>query len=282
MRKHGYGYLKEIVVRRANNDLYIFKEGDFPCLRISDLEDMLLFVVQNRLINLSGDDVYDFTIALRMFTKSLVIQKRVKDLQLGSDTKVIHNDDGNPSRANIKQALGRSSRIRRLLQPNTGTLEFGLQLYASLRSSLVAYSDNDGAGCHATRRSTYGYYVYMGNNPLSWSSKRQHIISRSSAEAEYRDIANVVAEMAWLQNLLRELHTPLLTATLVYCDNYADIFAKGLPSALFEEFHASLSLWDALERLMRGSEYGEQDRKAAILYEYETFKAIEGEQLLDT
>ncbi|GJX74372.1 integrase, catalytic region, zinc finger, CCHC-type containing protein [Tanacetum coccineum] len=41
-------------------------------------------------------------------------------------------------------------------------------------------------------------------------------------------------------------------------------------------------LWDALERQMRGSEYGEQDRKAAILYEYETFKATEGEQLLDT
>nr|GEW68418.1 hypothetical protein [Tanacetum cinerariifolium] len=41
-------------------------------------------------------------------------------------------------------------------------------------------------------------------------------------------------------------------------------------------------LWDALERQMRGSKYGEQDRKAAILYEYETFKAIEGEKLLDT
>nr|GFC70000.1 hypothetical protein [Tanacetum cinerariifolium] len=41
-------------------------------------------------------------------------------------------------------------------------------------------------------------------------------------------------------------------------------------------------LWDALERQMHGSEYGEQDRKAAILYEYETFKAIEGEQFLDT
>nr|GFD25107.1 hypothetical protein [Tanacetum cinerariifolium] len=41
-------------------------------------------------------------------------------------------------------------------------------------------------------------------------------------------------------------------------------------------------LWDALERQMSGSEYGKQDRKAAILYEYETFKAIEAEQLLDT
>ncbi|GJV13046.1 hypothetical protein Tco_1354587 [Tanacetum coccineum] len=73
MRKHGYGYLKEIVVRRADNDLYRFKKGDFPRLHINDIEDMLLLVVQNRLINLSGDDVSDFAIALRMFTKSLVI-----------------------------------------------------------------------------------------------------------------------------------------------------------------------------------------------------------------
>ncbi|GKA43324.1 hypothetical protein Tco_0736048 [Tanacetum coccineum] len=56
MRKHGYRYLKEIVVRRADNDLYRFKEGDFPRLRINDIEDMLLLVVRNRLTNLLGDD----------------------------------------------------------------------------------------------------------------------------------------------------------------------------------------------------------------------------------
>ncbi|GJV51693.1 hypothetical protein Tco_1447434, partial [Tanacetum coccineum] len=77
-----YGYLKEIVVRRANNDLYRFKERDFPRLCIKEIEDMLLLVVQNRLTNLSGDDVSDFAIALRMFTRSLVIQKRVEDRQL--------------------------------------------------------------------------------------------------------------------------------------------------------------------------------------------------------
>ncbi|GKE65424.1 ribonuclease H-like domain-containing protein, partial [Tanacetum coccineum] len=67
----------------------------------------------------------------------------------------------------------------------------------------------------------------------------------------YRGVANVVVETAWLRNLLRELHSPLSTATLVYCDNvrvlhvpsryqYADIFTKGLPSALFEEFRSCL------------------------------------------
>ncbi|GKC60846.1 hypothetical protein Tco_1088444 [Tanacetum coccineum] len=60
MRKHGYGYLQEIVVRRANNDLYKFKEGDFPRLHINDIKDMLLFFVQNRLTNLSGNDVSNF------------------------------------------------------------------------------------------------------------------------------------------------------------------------------------------------------------------------------
>ncbi|GJS72834.1 hypothetical protein Tco_0705675 [Tanacetum coccineum] len=90
IRKHGYGYLEEIVVRRADNALYRFKEGDFPRLRINDIEEMLLLVVQNRLSNLSGDDVADFAIALRMFTRSLVIQRRVKDLQLGVESYQKH------------------------------------------------------------------------------------------------------------------------------------------------------------------------------------------------
>ncbi|GJR94368.1 hypothetical protein Tco_0266542 [Tanacetum coccineum] len=85
-RKHGYGYLKEIVVRRADNVLYRFKEGDFPRLRVNDIEDTLLLVVQNWLTNLSGDDISDLAITLRMFTRSLVTKKQVEDLQLGVKT----------------------------------------------------------------------------------------------------------------------------------------------------------------------------------------------------
>nr|GEW85305.1 hypothetical protein [Tanacetum cinerariifolium] len=77
----------------------------------------------------------------------------------------------------------------------------------------------DWAGCPSTRRSTSGYCVFWGDNLLSWSSKRQQTISRFSAEAEYRSVANVVVETAWLRNLLRELHSPLSVATLVYCEN---------------------------------------------------------------
>nr|GEW79908.1 hypothetical protein [Tanacetum cinerariifolium] len=144
-------------------------------------------------------------------------------------------------------------RIPRYVQ---GTLELGLHLYAFTTTSLVGYTNPDWAGCPSTRRSTSSYCVFLGDNLLLWSAKRQHTISRSSAEAEYQGVANIVAETAWLCNLLCELHSLLLNATLVYCDKaghvwvlhvpscfrYADIFTNGLPSALFEDFHSSLSV----------------------------------------
>ncbi|GJZ28539.1 ribonuclease H-like domain-containing protein [Tanacetum coccineum] len=179
------------------------------------------------------------------------------------------------------------SALKRILRYVRGTLSYGLQLYSSTTSSLMAYSDADWAGCPTTHRSTSGYCVFLGKNLLSWSLKLQFTLSRSSAEAEYRGVANAVAETCWLRNLLRELHTPLATATLVYCDNvsavylssnpvqhqrtkhieidihfvrdlvatgvirvlhvpsryqYADIFTKGLPTSLFDEFRTSLNV----------------------------------------
>nr|GEU57346.1 ribonuclease H-like domain-containing protein [Tanacetum cinerariifolium] len=143
--------------------------------------------------------------------------------------------------------------FKRVLRYVRGTLDYRLHLFSSSTPDLVAYSDVDWAGCPTTRRSTYSYCVFLGKNLISWSSKRQLTLSRSSAEAEYRGVANLVAETCWLRNLLRELHTPLSSAILVYYDNvhilhvpsryqFANIFTKGLPSALFEEFRSSLSV----------------------------------------
>ncbi|GKA36528.1 ribonuclease H-like domain-containing protein [Tanacetum coccineum] len=118
------------------------------------------------------------------------------------------------------------SALKRILQ---GTLDYGLQLFASFTTSLVAYSDVDWTGCPTTRRSTSGYCVFIGNNLLSWSSKRQPMLSCSSAEAEYRGVTNVVAETCWLMNLLRELHTPLSFATLVCYNNMSDVYLSYNP-----------------------------------------------------
>ncbi|GJY45819.1 reverse transcriptase domain-containing protein [Tanacetum coccineum] len=116
------------------------------------------------------------------------------------------------------------SALKRILHYVCGTLDYGLQLFSSTTSDLVAYSDADWAGCPTTRRLTSGYCVFLGNNLLSWSSKRQPTLSRSSAEAEYRGVVNDVAETCWLRNLLRELHTPLSSATLVYYDNVSAVY----------------------------------------------------------
>ncbi|GKC75179.1 ribonuclease H-like domain-containing protein, partial [Tanacetum coccineum] len=119
--------------------------------------------------------------------------------------------------------------LKRILCYVRGTLDYGLQLHVSSTTQLTAYTDADWAGCPVTRRSTSGYCMFLGDNLLSWSAKRQITLSRSSAEAEYRGVANVVAETAWIRNLLRELHTPLFTATLVYCDNVSAVYMSANP-----------------------------------------------------
>ncbi|GKA75605.1 ribonuclease H-like domain-containing protein [Tanacetum coccineum] len=111
------------------------------------------------------------------------------------------------------------SALKRILRYVRGTLDYALQFYSSSPTFLVAYSDVDWAGFPITRRSTFGYCVFLDNNLISCSSKRQLTLSRSSVEVEYHGVANVVTETCWLRNLLREFHTPLSSATLVYCDN---------------------------------------------------------------
>ena len=71
--------------------------------------------------------------------------------------------------------------------------------------------------------------MFLGDNFVSWSSKLQPTLSHSSAEAEYRAVANVVSESCWIRNLLLELNCPIKKATLVYCDNVSAIYLLGNP-----------------------------------------------------
>jgi hypothetical protein len=65
-----------------------------------------------------------------------------------------------------------------------GTPDYGILLRRSSSSDLVVYTNADWVGCPDTRRSTSVYAVFLGDNSVSWSAKRQTVISRSSAEAE--------------------------------------------------------------------------------------------------
>ncbi|GJS15750.1 hypothetical protein Tco_0410222 [Tanacetum coccineum] len=80
---HGYKHLDWITVRRDDDKLYTFKERDFKWLRLQDIKDMMILLVQGKLTNLNVEDRLAFGVSLRMFTRSIVIQRRVEDLQLG-------------------------------------------------------------------------------------------------------------------------------------------------------------------------------------------------------
>nr|GEZ03605.1 hypothetical protein [Tanacetum cinerariifolium] len=79
---HDYKHLDWITVRKDDDKLYKFKEGDLKRLRIQDIKDMLLLLVQGKLTNLTIEERFALNVSLRMFTRSIVIQRRVEDLQL--------------------------------------------------------------------------------------------------------------------------------------------------------------------------------------------------------
>jgi hypothetical protein len=83
--------------------------------------------------------------------------------------------------------------------------------------------------------STSAYVIYLGRNPISWSSKKQHTTARSSTEAEYRAVVDTAAEISWVCSLLSELHFPVSHTLVIYCDN---IGATQLSSNLV--FHSRM------------------------------------------
>ena len=81
------------------------------------------------------------------------------------------------------------------------------------------YSDADWAGDINGRTSTSGYILYFGQNPISWSSKKQRTVARSSTEAEYQAVASALSETNWVMHLLCELQVPLIDRPKIFCDN---------------------------------------------------------------
>ncbi|KAH7845185.1 hypothetical protein Vadar_024059 [Vaccinium darrowii] len=108
--------------------------------------------------------------------------------------------------------------VKRVLRYIKGTLRHGLRL-TSGNLSLTAYTDADWAGDPLDRRSTSGFVVFLGPNPVSWCAMKQPNVARSSTEAEYRAMAQTTTDLVWIQQLLTELHVPILTPHVLWCDN---------------------------------------------------------------
>jgi histone deacetylase 1/2 len=94
---------------------------------------------------------------------------------------------------------------------------------------ISAFSDADWAGCVDDRRSTGGFAVFLGDNLVSWTARKQATVSRSSTEAEYKALANATAEMMWVQKLLTELKVAHPLAARLWCDNLGAKYLSANP-----------------------------------------------------
>ena len=117
--------------------------------------------------------------------------------------------------------------IKRILRYLHGTTNLCLHIKPSTDLDIVGFSDADWATSIDDRKSMAGQCVFLGGTLISWASRKQRVVSRSSTESEYRALADLAAEVAWIRSLLDELKLPMPRKPVLWCDNLS---AKALAS----------------------------------------------------
>ena len=116
---------------------------------------------------------------------------------------------------------------------------------------LYGFCDSDWGSDVDDRKSTSGFCVYLGPNLISWSSKKQHVVSRSSAEAEFRSLAAIIADLTWIQSLLLELKHPCPASPSVFCDNISAVQLAANPVLHNRTKHFELDLYFVRDKVMQ-------------------------------
>ena len=119
--------------------------------------------------------------------------------------------------------------VIRILRYIKGTPGQGVLYGNRGHTQIVGYCDVDWAGSPADRRSTSGYCVFIGGNLISWKSKKQDVVARSRAEAEYRSMALATCELIWLKQLLQDLRFGKDGKMTLVCDNQAALHIASNP-----------------------------------------------------
>lgn len=143
--------------------------------------------------------------------------------------------------------------VKRVLRYLAGTPSHGIFLRRNNSLSLHAFSDSDWAGDNDDYVSTNGYIVYLGNHPISWSSKKQKGVARSSTEAEYRAVANTSSEVAWICSLLSELGIHITAPPVIYCDNVGATYLCANPVFHSRMKHIALDYHFVRNQVQAGS-----------------------------
>jgi hypothetical protein len=118
--------------------------------------------------------------------------------------------------------------------------------------NIEGYCDSDWASCADDKKFTSGYRMFVGGNMVSWKSKKQHVVVRSTAEAEYRAMALSVAEMIWLRSILVELKMNQGDKMKLWCDNKSAINIANNPVQHDRTKHVEINRFFIKEKLNSG------------------------------
>ncbi|KAE8733511.1 Nucleotide-sugar transporter family protein isoform 1 [Hibiscus syriacus] len=142
--------------------------------------------------------------------------------------------------------------VKRLLRYLCGTIDHGIMLHCQSPLALHAYSDADWAINKDDFTSTSAYIVYIGRNSISWSSKKQRTVARSSTKAEYRSVASTAAEVRLITSLLSELGFSSSQQPVIYCDNVGATNLCSNPVFHYRMKHVALDFHFIREQVQDG------------------------------
>jgi hypothetical protein len=139
------------------------------------------------------------------------------------------------SRPDLSYAVGIISRFmqephelnwkasKHILRYVQGTITFGIHYAADSTLDLIRFTDFDWASNNTNRKSTFGYSLSLGSEPICWLRKKQAAISLSSVEVEYRGVVNITIQAMWLQHFLTELGIQFHRSIIIWCDNQSTL-----------------------------------------------------------
>ncbi|KAL5544289.1 hypothetical protein UlMin_008073 [Ulmus minor] len=178
-----------------------------------------------------------------------------KPANLPMDPKVSLSADAGDLLADISQYRRLIGRLL-YLTLSRPDITFAIRAYsdaAPFSLHLKAFSDSDWASCLDSRKSVTGFCIFIGDSLVSWKSKKQTTVSRSSAEAEYRAMAATASELTWLRQLLQDFQVDVSSPALLFCDNQAAVHIASNPTFHERTKHIEVDCHFIRDKVANGS-----------------------------
>ena len=129
---------------------------------------------------------------------------------------------------------------------------YGILYKSNTSLKIQTFSDSNWATCATTRRSVFGYCIFLGTSLVAWKSKKQTTVSRSSSEAESRALASLACELQWIQYLLQNLYFSVSTSYTAFCDNNSAIHIAKNPTFHERTKHTEIDCHIIRQKLVVG------------------------------